>query len=56
MEYIGTHLSTANLPDPWARKEEYDHWEGGFWTDAFPPGFSTIAIAGSPVQPFMIMR
>lgn len=55
MEHIGTHLSFGNLPYTWATNEKY-YWEGGFWTGAFPPGFYTIALDGSPVQPFAIMR
>ena len=31
MEHIGTHASTANLPDPWAKNEEYYYWEGGYF-------------------------
>lgn len=28
---IGTHPSTANLPDPWSKNEEYYYWEGGYY-------------------------
>ncbi len=31
--HIGTHASTANLPDPWAKNEEYYYWEGGYYRD-----------------------
>jgi type 1 glutamine amidotransferase len=31
MELIGTHASTANLPDPWVKNEEYYYWEGGYY-------------------------
>jgi type 1 glutamine amidotransferase len=29
--HIGTHASTAILPDPWAKNEEYYYWEGGYY-------------------------
>lgn len=29
--HIGTHASTANLPDPWVKYEEYYYWEGGYF-------------------------
>lgn len=31
LELIGTHASTANLPDPWVKNEEYYYWEGGYY-------------------------
>jgi type 1 glutamine amidotransferase len=31
MELIGTHASTASLPDPWVKNEEYYYWEGGYY-------------------------
>lgn len=31
MSHIGTHASTANLPDPWSKNEEYYYWEGGYY-------------------------
>ncbi|HRH69360.1 MAG TPA: ThuA domain-containing protein [Flavobacteriales bacterium] len=31
MQHIGTHASTANLPDPWVKNEEYYYWEGGYF-------------------------
>lgn len=31
MELVGTHASTANLPDPWVKNEEYYYWEGGYY-------------------------
>ncbi len=31
MELIGTHASTADLPDPWVKNEEYYYWEGGYY-------------------------
>jgi len=31
MQHIGTHASTANLPDPWVKNEEYYYWEGGYY-------------------------
>lgn len=30
MTRIGSHLSTANLPEPWVKAEEYYYWEGGY--------------------------
>ena len=27
----GTHPSTANLPDPWSKEEEYYYWESGYY-------------------------
>jgi type 1 glutamine amidotransferase len=33
LSHIGTHASTANLPDPWAKSEEYYYWEGGYYRD-----------------------
>lgn len=31
MEHIGTHVSTAALPDPWTKNEEYYYWESGYF-------------------------
>jgi len=31
MTHVGTHASTANLPDPWVKNEEYYYWEGGYF-------------------------
>lgn len=31
MDHIGLHASTANLPDPWVKNEEYYYWEGGYY-------------------------
>lgn len=31
MQRIGSHASTANLPDPWVKNEEYYYWEGGYY-------------------------
>lgn len=31
MQHIGTHASTANLPDPWVKNEEYYYWESGYY-------------------------
>lgn len=31
MQHIGSHASTANLPDPWVKNEEYYYWEGGYY-------------------------
>jgi len=31
MAHIGAHASTANLPNPWAKNEEYYYWEGGYY-------------------------
>lgn len=28
---VGLHASTANLPDPWMKNEEYYYWEGGYY-------------------------
>lgn len=29
--HIGMHPSTADLPDPWLKNEEYYYWEGGYF-------------------------
>lgn len=34
MVHIGLHASTANLPDPWVKNEEYYYWEGGYYNPA----------------------
>ncbi|MCU0320017.1 MAG: ThuA domain-containing protein [Flavobacteriales bacterium] len=31
MMHIGTHASTAAMPDPWLKNEEYYYWEGGYF-------------------------
>jgi len=31
MHHTGTHASTANLPDPWLKNEEYYYWESGYY-------------------------
>lgn len=31
MQHIGTHASTAHLPDPWLKHEEFYYWEGGYF-------------------------
>lgn len=31
MSHIGIHPSTAALPDPWVKSEEYYYWEGGYF-------------------------
>ncbi len=31
MQHTGEHASTANLPDPWVKNEEYYYWEGGYY-------------------------
>lgn len=31
MMHIGTHPSTADIPDPWLKNEEYYYWEGGYF-------------------------
>ena len=31
MQHIGAHASTADLPDPWAKNEEYYYWEDGYY-------------------------
>jgi type 1 glutamine amidotransferase len=31
MSHIGAHASTANLPDPWSKNEEYYYWESGYY-------------------------
>lgn len=31
MQHIGTHASTAGLPDPWVKNEEYYYWENGYY-------------------------
>jgi len=31
MEHISVHASTANLPDPWEKNEEYYYWLNGYY-------------------------
>jgi len=31
IEHVGTHDSTADLPDPWQKNEEYYYWEDGYF-------------------------
>jgi type 1 glutamine amidotransferase len=31
MYKIGTHVTTDNLPNPWAKNEEYYYWESGYY-------------------------
>jgi uncharacterized protein len=31
MQHVGTHASTADLPDPWQKNEEYYYWEDGYY-------------------------
>ena len=31
LEHIGLHPSTAGLPDPWVKNEEYYYWENGYY-------------------------
>ncbi len=31
MSHIGVHASTANLPEPWVKNEEYYYWENGYY-------------------------
>ncbi len=31
LSHVGTHASTADLPDPWIKQEEYYYWEGGYF-------------------------
>jgi uncharacterized protein len=31
MDHVEQHPSTANLPDPWLKNEEYYYWEGGYF-------------------------
>lgn len=31
MELVGAHASTANLPDPWVKNEEFYYWQGGYY-------------------------
>lgn len=31
MNHLIPHASTANLPDPWVKNEEYYYWENGFF-------------------------
>ncbi len=31
MGHIGLHQSTAGLPDPWQKNEEYYYWESGYY-------------------------
>lgn len=30
MDHVGDHPSTANIPDPWSKVEEYYYWENGY--------------------------
>lgn len=37
LSHVGTHASTADLPAPWSKNEEYYYWEGGYYrTDNIP--------------------
>ncbi len=31
MTFIGSHYTTANLPNPWNKNEEYYYWENGYY-------------------------
>lgn len=31
MSHVGLHSSTANIPDPWVKNEEYYYWLNGFF-------------------------
>ncbi|MCC6399424.1 MAG: ThuA domain-containing protein [Flavobacteriales bacterium] len=31
IQHIGAHASTADLPDPWAKNDEYYYWEDGYY-------------------------
>jgi type 1 glutamine amidotransferase len=31
MQHVSLHASTADLPDPWVKNEEYYYWEGGYY-------------------------
>ena len=33
LSHLGAHASTANLPDPWSKNEEYYYWEGGYYRE-----------------------
>jgi type 1 glutamine amidotransferase len=37
MDHIGMHASTANLPDPWQKDEEYYYWENGYLHSSISP-------------------
>lgn len=41
MQHIGLHASTANLPDPWVKNEEYYYWEGGYYG---PDNFAVLQV------------
>lgn len=31
LQHVSLHASTADLPDPWVKNEEYYYWEGGYY-------------------------
>jgi type 1 glutamine amidotransferase len=31
MSHVGQHASTANLPNPWQKEEEYYYWQNGYF-------------------------
>jgi type 1 glutamine amidotransferase len=47
LSHIGMHASTANLPDPWVKHEEYYYWEGGF----FAPGNQVVLEVEATIGP-----
>lgn len=37
LNHVGAHVTTANIPDPWNKTEEYYYWENGFYGNANQP-------------------
>ncbi len=46
MSHIGTHASTADLPDPWSKNDEYYYWEGGYYRPDNVPVLQVEATVG----------
>ena len=46
LAHIGTHASTENLPDPWAKNEEYYYWEGGYYRNDNVPVLEVAETVG----------
>ena len=47
MQHVLPHASTANVPDPWVKNEEYYYWEGGY----FGPDNSVVLQVEETVGP-----
>jgi len=47
MQHMLPHASTANVPDPWVKNEEYYYWEGGY----FGPDNSVVLMVEETVGP-----